>query len=77
MKSGRGGLAPTPANMAKDLVGEAEGLATDRALRTVGGIGESHRSAMCDGRLFRIALIYEGMVANHVAQWGAAPVQTP
>jgi acyl-CoA dehydrogenase len=60
------------ANMGKWLAGHAAGLATDRAIQTMGGMGyatESHVERLWrDARLFRIAPISEEMVLNFVAQ---------
>jgi acyl-CoA dehydrogenase len=60
------------ANMAKWMAGHAAGLATDRAIQTLGGMGyakESHVERLWrDARLFRIAPISEEMVLNYVAQ---------
>jgi len=60
------------ANMAKWMAGHAAGLATDRAMQTLGGMGyakESHVERLWrDARLFRIAPISEEMVLNYVAQ---------
>ena len=60
------------ANMGKWLAGHAAGLATDRAIQTMGGMGyskEYHVERLWrDARLFRIAPISEEMVLNFVAQ---------
>ena len=60
------------ANMGKWLAGHAAGLATDRAIQTMGGMGyskECHVERLWrDARLFRIAPISEEMVLNFVAQ---------
>ena len=60
------------ANMSKWLAGHAAGLATDRAIQTMGGMGyskEFHVERLWrDARLFRIAPISEEMVLNFVAQ---------
>jgi acyl-CoA dehydrogenase len=60
------------ANMGKWLAGHAAGLATDRAIQTMGGMGyakEFHVERLWrDARLFRIAPISEEMVLNFVAQ---------
>ena len=60
------------ANMGKWLAGQAAGLATDRAIQTMGGMGyskEYHVERLWrDARLFRIAPISEEMVLNFVAQ---------
>jgi acyl-CoA dehydrogenase len=60
------------ANMGKWLAGQAAGLATDRAIQTMGGMGyskEYHVERLWrDARLFRIAPISEEMVLNYVAQ---------
>lgn len=60
------------ANMAKWMAGRAAGLATDRAMQTMGGMGyakESHIERLWrDARLFRIAPVSEEMVLNYVAQ---------
>ena len=60
------------ANMAKWMAGHAAGVATDRAMQTLGGMGyakESHVERLWrDARLFRIAPISEEMVLNYVAQ---------
>lgn len=61
------------ANMAKWLAGHAAGLATDRAMQTLGGMGyskEYHVERLWrDARLFRIAPVSEEMVLNYVAQF--------
>jgi acyl-CoA dehydrogenase len=60
------------ANMAKWMAGQAAGLATDRAIQTLGGMGyakESHVERLWrDARLFRFAPVSEEMVLNYVAQ---------
>ena len=60
------------ANMGKWLAGHAAGLATDRAIQTMGGMGyatASHVERLWrDARLFRIAPVSEEMVLNFVAQ---------
>lgn len=60
------------ANMAKFLAGKAAGLATDRAMQTMGGMGyskEFHVERLWrDARLFRIAPVSEEMILNFVAQ---------
>lgn len=60
------------ANMAKWLAGHAAGLATDRAVQTLGGMGyakEYHVERLWrDARLFRFAPVAEEMVLNYVAQ---------
>jgi acyl-CoA dehydrogenase len=60
------------ANMGKWLAGQAAGLATDRAIQTMGGMGyskEHHVERLWrDARLFRIAPVSEEMVLNFVAQ---------
>lgn len=60
------------ANMGKWLAGHAAGLATDRAIQTMGGMGyskEYHVERLWrDARLFRMAPISEEMVLNYVAQ---------
>lgn len=60
------------ANMGKWLAGHAAGLATDRAIQTMGGMGyskEYHVERLWrDARLFRLAPISEEMVLNFVAQ---------
>ena len=60
------------ANMGKWLAGHAAGLATDRAIQTMGGMGyakEAHVERLWrDARLFRIAPVSEEMVLNYVAQ---------
>ncbi len=60
------------ANMAKWLAGHAAGLATDRAIQTLGGMGyakEFHVERLWrDARLFRFAPVAEEMVLNFVAQ---------
>lgn len=60
------------ANMAKWLAGHAAGLATDRAIQTLGGMGyskEFHVERLWrDARLFRFAPVSEEMVLNFVAQ---------
>jgi acyl-CoA dehydrogenase len=60
------------ANMGKWLAGHAAGLATDRAIQTMGGMGyskEYHVERLWrDARLFRIAPVSEEMVLNFVAQ---------
>jgi acyl-CoA dehydrogenase len=60
------------ANMGKWLAGHAAGMATDRAIQTMGGMGyskECHVERLWrDARLFRIAPISEEMVLNFVAQ---------
>lgn len=60
------------ANMAKWLAGHAAGMATDRAMQTLGGMGyskEYHVERLWrDARLFRIAPVSEEMVLNFVAQ---------
>jgi acyl-CoA dehydrogenase len=60
------------ANMAKWMAGRAAGMATDRAMQTLGGMGyatESHVERLWrDARLFRIAPVSEEMVLNYVAQ---------
>ena len=60
------------ANMAKWLAGHAAGLATDRAIQTLGGMGyakEFHVERLWrDCRLFRFAPVAEEMVLNFVAQ---------
>lgn len=60
------------ANMGKWLAGHAAGLATDRAIQTMGGMGyakDYHVERLWrDARLFRIAPISEEMVLNYVAQ---------
>ena len=60
------------ANMGKWMAGHAAGLATDRAIQTMGGMGyskEYHVERLWrDARLFRIAPISEEMVLNFVAQ---------
>lgn len=60
------------ANMGKYMAGHAAGLATDRAIQTLGGMGyskEYHAERLWrDARLFRIAPVSEEMVLNYVAQ---------
>ena len=60
------------ANQAKWLAGHAAGLATDRAIQTLGGMGyakEYHVERLWrDARLFRVAPVSEEMVLNYVAQ---------
>jgi acyl-CoA dehydrogenase len=60
------------ANMAKWLAGQAAGLATDRAIQTLGGMGyskEFHVERLWrDARLFRFAPVSEEMNLNYVAQ---------
>jgi acyl-CoA dehydrogenase len=60
------------ANMAKWLAGHAAGLATDRAIQTLGGMGyskEFHVERLWrDARLFRVAPVSEEMILNYVAQ---------
>jgi len=60
------------ANQAKWLAGHAAGLATDRAVQTLGGMGyskEYHVERLWrDARLFRVAPVSEEMVLNYVAQ---------
>ncbi|PTM42754.1 acyl-CoA dehydrogenase family protein [Bosea sp. 124] len=60
------------ANMAKYLAGHAAGLATDRAIQTLGGMGyakEYHVERLWrDARLFRVAPVSEEMILNYVAQ---------
>ena len=60
------------ANMGKYMAGHAAGLATDRAMQTMGGMGyskEYHVERLWrDARLFRIAPVSEEMVLNYVAQ---------
>lgn len=60
------------ANMAKFLAGEAAGLATDRAIQTLGGMGyakEAHVERLWrDARLFRFAPVSDEMILNYVAQ---------
>ncbi|MEP9370361.1 acyl-CoA dehydrogenase family protein [Xanthobacter sp. VNH20] len=60
------------ANMAKWMAGHAAGLATDRAIQTLGGMGyskEFHVERLWrDARLFRFAPVAEEMVLNFVAQ---------
>ena len=60
------------ANMAKFLAGKAAGLASDRAMQTMGGMGyskEFHVERLWrDARLFRIAPVSEEMILNYVAQ---------
>ncbi len=60
------------ANMAKWMAGHAAGLATDRAIQTLGGMGyskEYHVERLWrDARLFRFAPVAEEMVLNFVAQ---------
>ena len=60
------------ANMAKYLAGKAAGLASDRAMQTMGGMGyskEYHVERLWrDARLFRIAPVSEEMILNFVAQ---------
>lgn len=60
------------ANMAKWMAGHAAGLATDRAIQTLGGMGyskEYHVERLWrDARLFRFAPVSEEMVLNFVAQ---------
>ena len=60
------------ANMGKWLAGHAAGLATDRAIQTMGGMGyatASHVERLWrDARLFRIAPVSEEMVLNFIAQ---------
>lgn len=60
------------ANQAKWLAGHAAGLATDRAIQTLGGMGyaeECHVERLWrDARLFRVAPVSEEMVLNYVAQ---------
>lgn len=60
------------ANMAKWLAGHAAGLATDRAIQTLGGMGyakEYHVERLWrDARLFRVAPVSEEMILNYVAQ---------
>lgn len=60
------------ANQAKYLAGEAAGLATDRAIQTLGGMGyskEFHVERLWrDARLFRFAPVSEEMILNYVAQ---------
>lgn len=62
----------TEANMAKYLAGHAAGLATDRAIQTLGGMGyskEYHVERLWrDARLFRVAPVSEEMILNYVAQ---------
>ena len=68
----RGKPYGSEANMGKWLAGQAAGLATDRAIQTMGGMGyskEYHVERLWrDARLFRIAPISEEMVLNFVAQ---------
>jgi acyl-CoA dehydrogenase len=68
----RGEAYGSEANMGKWLAGHAAGLATDRAIQTMGGMGyskEFHVERLWrDSRLFRIAPISEEMVLNFVAQ---------
>ena len=56
------------ANMAKWLAGHAAGLATDRAIQTLGGMGyskEFHVERLWrDARLFRVAPVSEEMILN-------------
>lgn len=60
------------ANMAKWLAGHAAGVATDRAIQTMGGMGyskEFHVERLWrDARLFRLAPVSEEMILNYVAQ---------
>jgi acyl-CoA dehydrogenase len=60
------------ANMGKFMAGHAAGLATDRAIQTLGGMGyskEYHVERLWrDARLFRVAPVSEEMVLNYVAQ---------
>ncbi len=60
------------ANMAKWLAGKAAGLATDRAIQTLGGMGyskEYHVERLWrDARLFRVAPVSEEMILNYVVQ---------
>jgi len=62
----------TEANMAKYMAGHAAGLATDRAIQTLGGMGyakEYHVERLWrDARLFRVAPVSEEMILNYVAQ---------
>ena len=62
----------TEANMAKYMAGQAAGLATDRAIQTLGGMGyakEYHVERLWrDARLFRVAPVSEEMILNYVAQ---------
>ncbi len=59
------------ANQAKWLAGQAAGLATDRAIQTLGGMGYAKESYIerlwRDARLFRFAPVSEEMVLNFVA----------
>ena len=68
----RGAPYGSEANMAKWLAGQAAGLATDRAMQTLGGMGyskEFHVERLWrDARLFRIAPVSEEMILNYVAQ---------
>lgn len=68
----RGKPYGSEANMAKWLAGHAAGLATDRAVQTLGGMGyskEFHVERLWrDARLFRVAPVSEEMILNYVAQ---------
>ncbi|CAN7347938.1 acyl-CoA/acyl-ACP dehydrogenase [Bosea sp. LjRoot9] len=68
----RGQPYGSEANMAKYLAGHAAGLATDRAIQTLGGMGyskEYHAERLWrDARLFRVAPVSEEMILNYVAQ---------
>lgn len=68
----RGKPYGSEANMAKWLAGHAAGLATDRAIQTLGGMGyskEFHVERLWrDARLFRVAPVSEEMILNYVAQ---------
>lgn len=68
----RGAPYGSEANMAKWMAGHAAGLATDRAIQTLGGMGyakDYHVERLWrDARLFRFAPVSEEMVLNFVAQ---------
>jgi acyl-CoA dehydrogenase len=60
------------ANMGKWLAGQAAALATDRAMKALGGVGYSNEYHVGrlwrDTRLFKFAPVSEEMVQNDVAQ---------